>query len=83
MVDHAKSAQKAHWESLFSGKFDRRYFESAERVGRVHFQIQLPFLLYLGGYSEAGTKMLHLVMQQGRLGNKKKVAHQATLWCGQ
>jgi len=76
---HAKSAQKAHWERLFSGKFDRLYMESAERVGRVHFQIQLPFLLYLGGYSEAGTKMLEITLRQGRLGTKKKVAKQASL----
>lgn len=79
IVTHAKAAQKTHWERLFSGKFDRLYFESAERVGRVHFQIQLPFLLYLGGYSEAGAKMLDLVLRQSRLGNKKKVAKQASL----
>lgn len=79
LVTHAKAAQKTHWERLFSGKFDRLYFESAERVGRVHFQIQLPFLLYLGGYSEAGTKMLAVLLRQNRLGNRKKVAKQASL----
>ncbi|NRB16348.1 MAG: globin-coupled sensor protein [Rhodobacteraceae bacterium] len=79
LIEHAKAAQKSHWECLFSGKFDRMYLESAERVGRVHFQIQLPFLLYLGGYSEAGTKMLNLVLNRGRLGSKKKTAQQAGL----
>ena len=79
IVTHAKAAQKTHWERLFSGKFDRLYFESAERVGRVHFQIQLPFLLYLGGYSEAGTKMIEIILRQGRFGNKKMVSKQASL----
>jgi len=78
-AEHAKSAQKAHWERLFSGKFDRHYFESAKRVGRVHFKIQLPFMLYLGGYSEAGTRMLELILSEKGFGTRKRKIQKARL----
>jgi methyl-accepting chemotaxis protein len=78
LVDHARSAQKAHWEKLFSGKFDRAYFESADRIGRVHYQIQLPFIQYLGGYSAAGSDMLDLLMQR-RVLNRRKLSQQVQL----
>ena len=31
-----KGVQGAHWERLFSGRFDDAYFESVRTVGSVH-----------------------------------------------
>lgn len=78
LVDHAKQAQKAHWERLFSGDFDPEYFASADRIGRIHYQIQLPFIQYLGGYSAAGSDMLDILMQR-RVLNRKKLSQQVQL----
>ncbi len=78
LVDHAKQAQKAHWEKLFSGRFDQDYFESADRIGRVHYQIQLPFIQYLGGYSAAGSDMLDILLRR-RVMNRKKLSQQVQL----
>ena len=53
ILTHARTAQKRHWELLLRGDFPEEYFASAERVGSVHFKIQLPFELYLSAYSRA------------------------------
>ncbi|UWQ51302.1 globin-coupled sensor protein [Leisingera caerulea] len=53
ILTHARTAQKRHWELLLRGDFPEEYFASAERVGAVHFKIQLPFELYLSAYSRA------------------------------
>ena len=55
VMAHARSAQKVHWEKLLSGSFNDDYLASAARVGRVHFKIQLPFSMYLSGYSRASA----------------------------
>ncbi len=55
IMAHARAAQKAHWEKLLSGTFNEDYLASAARVGNVHFKIQLPFSLYLSGYSRASA----------------------------
>ena len=54
-MDKAREAQKQHWIKLLSGDFSADYLASAERVGRVHFKIQLPFLNYLSAYSRASS----------------------------
>ncbi len=55
VMDHARSAQKAHWQKLLSGTFNEDYLASAARVGSVHFKIQLPFSMYLSGYGRASA----------------------------
>jgi methyl-accepting chemotaxis protein len=64
VVAHAKAAQKAHWQRLFSGRFDQEYFDSAARVGRVHYELRLPFIQYLGGYSSAGADMMDILVRK-------------------
>ncbi|MEX5578088.1 methyl-accepting chemotaxis protein [Pseudophaeobacter sp. A-200-2] len=64
VVAHAKAAQKAHWQQLFSGRFDQEYFDSAARVGRVHYELRLPFIQYLGGYSSAGADMMDILVRK-------------------
>ncbi|MGR3761444.1 methyl-accepting chemotaxis protein [Roseobacteraceae bacterium NS-SX3] len=78
-VEHAKAAQKHHWERLFSGRFDKGYLASADRVGRVHYQIQLPFVLYLGGYASAGSDMVAKIMRRSRFGNRARTEKQVQM----
>jgi len=66
MMDHARHEQKRHWELLFSGQFDAAYLTSADRLGRVHFKIQLPFLLYLSGYSHATSQIQGLLLKRAQ-----------------
>lgn len=66
MMDHARHEQKRHWELLFAGRFDDAYQNSADRLGRVHFKIQLPFLLYLSGYSHATSQIQTLILKNAR-----------------
>ncbi|GGL51731.1 methyl-accepting chemotaxis protein [Wenxinia marina] len=55
---HARSKQARHWERLFSGRFDDDYFHSADTVGRVHFRIGLPYLIFMSMYARA-TGLIH------------------------
>ncbi|MDE2007387.1 MAG: globin-coupled sensor protein, partial [Rhodospirillales bacterium] len=43
-------SQTAHWDHLFSGRFDTGYFARAIGVGKVHERIGLEPRWYLGGY---------------------------------
>ncbi|MGR3758554.1 methyl-accepting chemotaxis protein [Roseobacteraceae bacterium NS-SX3] len=64
ILSHARQAQKKHWQLLLSGAFDDAYFASAERIGRVHFRIQLPFSMYLGGYARATSYIQRLMLER-------------------
>ncbi len=79
IVDHAKAAQKAHWKRLFAGDFSQAYFDSADRIGRVHFKIQLPVNLFLGGYARAGSDMIARVLKGGLLANRANSARAQVL----
>ncbi len=62
MVKHAREAQRDHWTRLLSAKLDDTFEQSTERVGRVHFKIQLPFPLYLSSYARATSHIQSLVI---------------------
>jgi len=49
--DALKSAQKDHWLTLFSGRFDDRYLARAVAIGNAHRRIGLDPRWYIGGYS--------------------------------
>ncbi len=63
-LNHARGAQKRHWELLLSGEFSDAYYKSADTIGRVHFRIQLPFDLYLAGYARATSYIQEMLSQQ-------------------
>ncbi|WP_293572600.1 globin-coupled sensor protein [Phaeobacter sp.] len=63
-LEHARSAQKRHWELLLNGEFSDDYFKSAKTIGRVHFRIQLPFDLYLAGYARATSYIQEMLSKQ-------------------
>ena len=46
-----KSAQKAHWERLFSGRFDDAYINGVRTIGMTHNRIGLEPRWYIGGYN--------------------------------
>jgi methyl-accepting chemotaxis protein len=48
---HLKTVQGAHWERLFSGRFDTGYFNSVRTVGEVHARIGLEPAWYIGSYN--------------------------------
>ena len=49
-IERLKRTQAAHWDSLFSGRFDDDYFKRATTVGQVHARIGLEPRWYIGGY---------------------------------
>lgn len=73
MVRHAREAQKAHWSRLLNAAFDADFAQSTQRVGKVHFKIQLPFSLYLSSYARATSHIQSLVLDSlGSFSSKKK-----------
>jgi methyl-accepting chemotaxis protein len=53
----AASAQAAHWELLFSGRFDGSYLDAAQKVGLIHSKIGLEPRWYMGGYAVVMRKL--------------------------
>ena len=68
--EHAKSKQKEHWVRMFTEDFSQAYFESAERVGRVHFRVGLPLSHYVAAYSRVSLTLQAVVLKKcrGRFG---------------
>lgn len=64
LMEHARKGQKRHWELLLQGDFSEAYLKSAKTIGRVHFRIQLPFALYLSGYSHATSQIQSLLLKK-------------------
>jgi len=65
-ADHARDAQRAHWMSLLSGRFDESYSESALRIGRVHCDIGLKPHLYLTGYAQILSTLVAGTVRVGK-----------------
>ncbi len=66
IVAHAKAAQKQHWTRLFTGGFNGDYFDSAERVGAIHYKIDLPFMSYISGYCMACNQMMDVLVRRSQ-----------------
>jgi methyl-accepting chemotaxis protein len=50
-ISGAKSAQAQHWSHISSGRFDRTYVDSVQRIGATHARIGLEPRWYIGGYA--------------------------------
>jgi len=50
-ISGAKSAQARHWANISSGRFDRTYVDSVQRIGATHARIGLEPRWYIGGYA--------------------------------
>lgn len=49
--NHLMLRQKAHWDKLFSCRFDQDYVTEAIRIGKVHFDRKVPPYIYIAGYT--------------------------------
>ncbi len=73
-MQHAREKQLAHWQRLFTGKFDAEYTASAERVGQVHYRIGLPNLYFMSMYTHATKEIIQILSaRNGRFGRGKYV----------
>ncbi|MFZ0694336.1 MAG: globin-coupled sensor protein [Alphaproteobacteria bacterium] len=70
-VPRLKAAQKAHWERLFSGRFDDAYVNGVRTIGMTHNRIGLEPRWYIGGYNLVLTRLQQLAARTYR---SKKLA---------
>ncbi|WFT78731.1 MULTISPECIES: globin-coupled sensor protein [unclassified Methylobacterium] len=61
------AAQSAHWEQLFSGRFDAGYVDSIRRIGRVHHKIGLEPRWYIGGYAFVLNALVQVLVERAGL----------------
>ncbi len=57
VIDHARAAQKKHWQMMLSGDFSDDYLKSCTIIGQTHLRIKLPFKLYLSSYARATSDL--------------------------
>ncbi|MBI2254080.1 MAG: globin-coupled sensor protein [Proteobacteria bacterium] len=57
-------AQSGHWATLFSGRFDQAYFDSARAIGHAHNRIGLEPRWYIGAYGFVLRRLLALATRQ-------------------
>lgn len=65
-IPQLKEAQRLHWQSLFSGRFDEEYIKRVYRVGLAHAQIGLEPSWYIGGYAFVLVRVVNLLLQQSK-----------------
>lgn len=61
------SAQKSHWEKLFTGGFDEAYRDSINQIGHVHCRIGLEPRWYIAGYRFVLTRLHAYLVHKYRL----------------
>lgn len=61
-----KKAQHAHWEQLFSGRFDDGYFAGVRAIGLIHNRIGLEPRWYIGGYNFVLAKLIEAATENYR-----------------
>ena len=65
-VSRLVSAQTAHWERLFNGRFDETYIQGVRTIGLVHNRIGLEPRWYIGGYALVLSHLTDLAIQTYR-----------------
>jgi methyl-accepting chemotaxis protein len=73
-VPRLKSAQTAHWERLFSGRFDDAYMQGIRAIGTTHNRIGLEPRWYIGGYNFVQQQLVSLIVRKYRWSPKKIAA---------
>ncbi|GAA4222269.1 globin-coupled sensor protein [Sagittula marina] len=71
-MDTARSAQKKHWERILRADYSQEYFDSIERIGRVHAQIKLPIEVYMSAYTMATSDLITIFLTKSRQGFRRK-----------
>lgn len=83
-IEHAKSMQIKHWETIASAEFDSHYTEAVTAIGRTHARLGLEPRWYIGGYAlileGIITAVVESQFQSFMVKNKgKKVAKDITI----
>ena len=65
-ISRLKQAQSAHWQRLFSGRFDDAYFRGVQSIGLVHHKIGLEPRWYIGGYAYVLNRLTALAVRTHR-----------------
>ncbi len=65
-VPRLKAAQRAHWEEIFTGRFDEDYLERATAIGRAHHRIGLKPEWYASGYTRILARLSSLLIRACR-----------------
>jgi len=67
--EQLKGNQRAYLRALFGGTYDRQYFESRARIGKIHDMLDLGPKIYLGAYSIFSKHIIETQVSelQGRL----------------
>ncbi len=78
------TAQKRHWERVFSGRFDEDYARSVRAIGAAHHRIGLEPRWYVAGYQYVLNEvMAHLVsldrLRGRRLTRRLRAVNQAVM----
>jgi methyl-accepting chemotaxis protein len=60
--DRLKKSQTAHWENLFSGKFDQNYVQGVYRVGLAHKKIGMEPRWYIAGYQFVLNRLIRVAI---------------------
>jgi methyl-accepting chemotaxis protein len=61
-----QKAQQAHWERLFSGRFDEAYFSGVRSIGLAHNRIGLEPRWYIGAYNFVLVRLTELAVESYR-----------------
>ena len=62
-IDQLKATQKEHWKSLFGGRFDQQYFNSASLVGIKHYELGLDPKWYIAGYAKIKSDITAIILE--------------------
>lgn len=74
-IRHVRSAQKNHWLTLMTGRFDEAYLNKVRSIGQAHFKHDLSPAWYMGGYAFALNQLIGLVL--GKLDAETDAVSQA------
>jgi len=78
----ARTAQKRHWQDLFSGTFDEDAIARSSKIGEVHARVGLAPQFYVGGYAMVLEDIIQKTMSRkmmARLSGRKAGALVGTL----
>ena len=65
-IPHLKQTQAAHWQRLFSGRFDAAYFTGVRSIGLAHQRIGLEPRWYIAGYTFVLNALTKLALRTNR-----------------
>ena len=81
-VPRLKRTQIAHWQRLFSARFDAAWFDSVRGIGLMHHKIGLEPRWYIGGYSYVLNRLVALAVSTHRWSPARLAALIAALNAG-